>query len=61
MGWMIFALLILAALLGVAFARGSHTNYRMGAGMFKSSENNLDEKEEFSDKEYYDEGKGLFK
>ena len=60
MGWLIIPFIVIIILLGVGFARASHQNYRMGEGMFKSSENNLEEYEELSDKEYYHED-GLFK
>ena len=61
MVWLIIVLLILVVILGTAFVRISNVGYRNGAGMFKNSEYNMDEKEELSDKEYYDENKGLFK
>ena len=57
----IIVLLILVLLIGAVFARNANMSYRTGAGLFKSSDNNMDEKEEFSDKEYYDENGGLFK
>jgi hypothetical protein len=37
-----------------------NTSYRFGEGMFKSSEYNLEEKDDISDKEYYDK-EGLLK
>lgn len=60
MGWPIFWLLVLVVIMGIAFRRNSNHGYRFGSGLFKSSENNLEEKEELSDKEYYDED-GLMK
>lgn len=60
MGWLIFVLLAVVILIGAGAVRGSKTNYRIGSGMFKNSEYNLDEKDDFSDKEYYDKD-GLFK
>ena len=54
MGWLIFCLLVLVVLIALVYRRNSNHGYRMGSGMFKSSEYNLDEKEELSDKEYYD-------
>lgn len=60
MGFLLIPLIIIVAILGAAFFRSMHTSYRMGEGMFKSSEYNLEEKEELSDKEYYHE-QGLFK
>ncbi|MEE0873386.1 MAG: hypothetical protein UIH27_07975 [Ruminococcus sp.] len=56
----IILLLIVAVIIGLGIVRVNNTNYRTGAGMFKSSEYNLDEKDEFSDKDYYD-GNGLFR
>lgn len=61
MVWLIIVLIIIVLLIGAAFARNANMSYRNGAGLFKSSENNMDEKEDFSDKEYYDENGGLFK
>lgn len=62
MVWLIIVLLILVVILGTAFVRNSYLGYRNGAGnVLKNSEYNMDEKEELSDKEYYDENKGLFK
>ena len=60
MGFLLIPLIIIVAILGAAFFRSMHTSYRMGEGMFKSSEYNLDEKDEISDKEYYDKD-GLLK
>ncbi len=57
----IIALVIVVILIGINFFRGSNINYRIGKGMFENSENNLDEGEEISDKEYYDGDGGLFK
>ncbi len=58
---LIIVLIILILLIGTVFVRNANISYRTGAGLFKSSENNMDEKEDFSDKEYYDENGGLFK
>ena len=60
MGWLIIPFIILVVVIAVAVLRGSHQNYRFGEGLFKSSEFNLDEKDEFEDKDYYHED-GLFK
>lgn len=60
MGWLVFWLLVLVVLIALVYRRNSNHSYRMGSGMFKSSEYNLDEKEELSDKEYYDKD-GLMK
>ena len=54
MGWYIVPLIIIVIIIAVALVRAMNTNYRMGSGMFKSSEYNLDEKDEISDKDYYD-------
>lgn len=53
MFWFIFGLIIII-LLGVLYRRNVNHNYRIGSGLFKSSDNNLDEKEDFCDKDYYD-------
>ena len=53
MGWFILGLVIII-LLGVCYRRNVNHNYRMGSGLFKSSDSNLDEKEDFCDKDYYD-------
>lgn len=60
MGWLLIPLLILVAIIGAAVVRNMKTNYRIGSGMFKSSEFNLDEEDDISDKEYYDKD-GLMK
>ena len=56
--WIVFFIVII--ILGLGIVRVNKTNYRTGSGMFKNSEYNLDEKDDFSDKEYYDSD-GLFK
>lgn len=60
MGWLIIPLLILVIIFGAAFCRTAHHGYRFGSGLFKSSEDNFDEKEELPDKDYYDKD-GLMK
>lgn len=60
MGWYIVPLIIIVIIIAVALVRAMNTNYRMGSGMFKSSEYNLDDKDEISDKDYYDKD-GLMK
>lgn len=60
MGWLIFILLAIVIIIGIGAVRANNTNYRTGSGMFKNSEYNLDDKDDFSDKEYYDKD-GLFK
>lgn len=58
----IIAIVIFVIILGVlvSLARSLNTGYRIGSGMFKNSKENLSEKDEVSDKEYFDED-GLFK
>ena len=58
--FIIIAVIIVGVVFGIYFARSSHMGHRMGEGMFKSSEYNLEEKDDISDKEYYDK-EGLFK
>lgn len=60
MGWLWIVFFIVIIILGLGIVRVNKTNYRTGSGMFKNSEYNLDEKDDFSDKEYYD-SEGLFK
>ena len=60
MGWLFFWLLVLVMIMGIAFSRKSNHSYRFGSGLYKSSEDNLDEKDDFVDKEYYDKD-GLYK
>ncbi len=60
MGWLWIVFFIVIIILGLGIVRVNKTNYRTGSGMFKNSEYNLDEKDDFSDKEYYDSD-GLFK
>ena len=60
MGWLLIPLLILVAIIVVAVTRCANVNYRIGSGMFKNSEYNLDDQDELSDKDYYNE-EGLFK
>ncbi len=59
MGWLIFAV-IAVVLIGVAYRRSANHNYRTGSGLFKSSEYNLEEKDDICDKDYYDKD-GLMK
>ncbi len=60
MGWLLIPLIIIVIILGIGIVRSMNTSYRFGEGMFKSSEYNLEEKDDISDKEYYDE-EGLLK
>ena len=57
---LLIPLLILVAIIAVAVYRNANVNYRTGSGMFKNSEYNLDDQDELSDKDYYNE-EGLFK
>lgn len=61
MGWFIFAFIAIIGIICVAFLRNVNQNYRIGSGMFKNSEYNLDEKDDFSDKDYYDENNSILK
>ena len=60
MGWLLFWLIICVIIMGIAFSRNKNHSYRFGSGLFMSSEDNLDEKDDFVDKEYYDKD-GLYK
>ena len=51
MGWLWIVFFIVIIILGLGIVRVNKTNYRTGSGMFKNSEYNLDEKDDFSDKE----------
>lgn len=53
--FIVLAIIFVGVVFGIAVARFSHMGHRMGEGMFKSSEYNLDDQDEFSDKNYYDE------
>ena len=53
--------LLIIIVIAIAYFRNANINYRIGKGMFENSDNNLDEAQELSDKEYYDGNKGLFK
>ena len=54
MGWLLIPFIIIILIIAVAAVRAKNTDYRMGSGMFKSSEYNLDESDDFVDKNYYD-------
>ncbi len=54
---MIFGIIscfIIIAVLIIVMVRGFNYNHRIGEGMFKNSEYNLDEADDFVDKNYYD-------
>lgn len=55
-----FLVLVCVAILAYGIRRMANHDYRFGSGLFKSSDSNLDEKDEFVDKDYYDK-KNLFK
>ena len=57
---LVFWILVCVAILAYGIRRMANHDYRFGSGLFKSSEYNLDEKDEFVDKDYYDK-KNLFK
>ncbi len=60
MGWLLIPFIIIVIILGIGIVRNMNTSYRFGAGIFRSSEYNLEEKDDLSDKEYYDK-EGLLK
>ena len=60
MFWLVFWFLVCVAILAYGISRMANHDYRFGPGLFKSSDSNLDEKDEFVDKDYYDK-KNLFK
>lgn len=60
MGWLLIPLIIIIVIIGVAFVRNRNEQFRFGSGLFKNSEYNLDDQDELSDKDYYNE-EGLFK
>ena len=50
-----FIIFMVIAIAIVLMIRGYNYNHRIGEGMFKNSEYNLDEPDDFVDKNYYDE------
>ena len=60
MGWLLIPFIIIIIIIAVAVARNRNQDFRFGSGLFKSSEYNLDDQDEFVDKEYYDKD-GLLK
>lgn len=48
------AFLVVIAVIITVMVRGFNYNHRIGEGMFKNSEYNLDEADDFVDKNYYD-------
>lgn len=54
MGFWIFTLLVIVGVLVTMMIRGYNMNHRFGEGLFKDSEYNLDEPDDFVDKNYYD-------
>ncbi|MEE0957929.1 MAG: hypothetical protein UH734_07615 [Ruminococcus sp.] len=61
MFWVILLIAIVAVVVVAGCFRFGRTNYRIGSGMFKSSEYNLDDQDNFDEKTYYDDDKELFK
>jgi len=55
MGFVFFIIFMVIAIAIVLMIRGYNYNHRIGEGMFKNSEYNLDEPDDFVDKNYYDE------
>ena len=49
-----FIIFMVIAIAIVLMIRGYNYNHRIGEGMFKNSEYNLDEPDDFVDKNYYD-------
>ena len=60
MGWLLIPFIIIIIIIAVAVARNRNEQFRFGSGLFKNSEYNLDDQDEFVDKEYYDKD-GLLK
>ena len=54
MGFMFFMGGLAIVIAVVLMVRNFNHNHRFGEGLFKSSEFNLDEPDDFVDKEYYD-------
>lgn len=52
MFWLVFWILVCVAILAYGIRRMANHDYRFGSGLFKSSDSNLDEKDEFVDKDY---------
>ena len=52
MFWLVFWFLVCVAILAYGIRRMANHDYRFGSGLFKSSDSNLDEKDEFVDKDY---------
>ena len=48
MFWLVFWILVCVAILAYGIRRMANHDYRFGSGLFKSSEYNLDEKDELS-------------
>lgn len=54
MGFMIFMGVMVIVIAIALMIRNFNYNHRIGEGLFKSSEYNLDEPDDFVDKNYYD-------
>lgn len=54
MGWLWIVFVVIIILVVFARVLSQNINYSIGSGMFKNSENNLDEPEDISDKDYFD-------
>ena len=54
MGFWIFVVILVGIILAALMVRNFNQNHRFGEGLFKDSEYNLDEPDEFVDKNYYD-------
>ncbi len=54
MGFWIFVVILVGVILAALMVRNFNHNHRFGEGLFKDSEFNLDEPDDFVDKNYYD-------
>ena len=57
----IITVVVIMIIIIVNVIRNDDIGYRIGKGMFESSEQNLEDKPYISDKEYYDGGGGMLK
>ena len=55
MGFVIITFFFIVIIAVVLMVRGYNLNHRFGEGLFKDSEYNLDEPDDFVEKNYYDE------
>lgn len=57
----IITVVVIMIIIIVNVIRNGDIGYRIGKGMFESSEHNLEDKSDISDKEYYDGDGGMLK